>query len=100
MAIKKTDYELTLGRLVCTIGIDRRMDEDRAFHKFIFQCLGRYMNNDWGDTCDEDKDTTLEALKNGERILAVYIFRKTQEAVWIITEADRSVTTILFPDEY
>ncbi len=89
-----------LGQLVVTHGIDDRMNDDSTFRRFIFSALDWYMDADWGDTCKEDKEQNDEALKNGERILAVYIFPKTGDKIWIITEADRSVTTILFPDEY
>lgn len=55
---------------------------------------------DLGDTCDEDKEANNAAIKNDEQILAVYKYPKTEEEIWIITECDRSVTTILFPHEY
>lgn len=93
----KTKFEL--GRVVVTRGIDERM-KDRKFQVFVQTCLGRYMNCDWGDTTENDKRSNNQALKNDERILAVYIYRPTNEAIWIITEWDRSVTTVLFPEEY
>ncbi len=89
-----------LGRLVLTIGVDKKMKEDSSFKNFVQVSLGRYVQCDWGDTCDEDKQTDDVALKNGERILAVYKHEKSGTKIWIITEWDRSVTTILFPDEY
>lgn len=97
---ENSERTLKLGKLVCTVGINDRMKEDTAFHKFIFVSLGKYINCDWGDICAEDKTANDAALISGDRILAVYIFRKTQEKIWIITESDRSVTTILFPSEY
>lgn len=92
--------KLNLGKTVVTRGIDERMDKDPLFGKFVLKSLGRYTNCDWGDTCDEDKKSNEDAVINGERILAVYIYPKTKEKIWIITEWDRSITTILFPDEY
>lgn len=89
-----------LGRLVLTIGVDTKMKEDSLFRDFVQFSLDRYGQCDWGDTCDEDKQTADESLKNGERILAVYGHEKSNTKIWIITEWDRSVTTILFPDEY
>ena len=53
-----------------------------------------------GNTCPDDTKMNDEAVKNGDdRILAVYEDKKYGK-IWIITEWDRSVTTILFPSEY
>lgn len=89
-----------LGQLVLTIGVDTKMKEDTLFRDFVQFSLDRYGQCDWGDTCDEDKQTADESLKNGERILAVYGHKESNTKIWIITEWDRSVTTILFPHEY
>ena len=66
--------------------------------------LNRHVKGDWGDVDDEDKQTNDQALKQGTRLLSAYNddrFPKNGVAtIWIITEADRSATTILFPDEY
>lgn len=61
--------------------------------------LDRHIQGDWGDVDAEDQQANDEALVDGERILSAY---KTLLGVriWIITEADRSSTTILLPDEY
>lgn len=88
------------GEIVVTAAIDRRMEEDADFSLFVGNSFGRYIKCDWGDTCDEDKKTNEDALKNGERLLAVYNYPKTGEKIWIITEWDRSVTTVLFPEDY
>ena len=89
-----------IGKLVATRGIYDRMSSDKKFKTFVDASFDRYINCDWGDTCDEDKELNEDALKNGERILAVYTYPETKEKIWIITEWDRSVTTILFPSEY
>ena len=60
--------------------------------------LRRHMSGDWGDLCDEDKRSNDTAVSNGTRIFSAY---ETEEGkLWIITEADRSVTTFLLPSEY
>lgn len=61
--------------------------------------LQRHMRGDWGDICQEDKHHNNQALIDGERLLSVY---HTPDGVkfWIITEADRSATTVLLPEEY
>lgn len=61
--------------------------------------LQRHAACDWGDCCEEDWDSNLTALCEGTRIFSVYTTNKG-EKVWIITEADRSSTTMLLPMEY
>ena len=91
-----------MGRVVATAGVDERMQKDRIFAAFVSKSLRLYENCDWGQTCKEDKTQNDDAVKNGERILAVYEQAGVREPmkIWIITEWDRSVTTILFPEEY
>lgn len=89
-----------LGALVATASVDERMKTDKGFAAFVQTSLGKYVNCNWGDTCEEDKKTNEDALRDGERLLAVYNYPKTGETIWIITEWDRSATTILFPSEY
>ena len=89
-----------LGQVVVTKGVEEKMKENRSFSVFVQVSIGRYVHRDWGQTCDEDAKVNNRAIQNGERILAVYKQPKTDTTIRIITEADRSVTTILFPDEY
>jgi hypothetical protein len=61
--------------------------------------LARHAAGDWGDLDQGDKTENESALKDGNRILSAY--RLADETrIWVITEADRSVTTILLPEEY
>lgn len=89
-----------LGKTVVTAAIAARIEEDKDFADFVQESFRRYIKCDWGDTCEEDKQTNEDALRDGERLLAVYIYPKTGEKIWIITEWDRSVTTALFPEDY
>jgi hypothetical protein len=89
-----------IGKLVCTKGVSDRFINDSSFIWFLTQSFTKYRNCDWGDTCEEDAKSNDEAVENGERILAVYKMPNTETTIWIITEWDRSVTTILFPNEY
>ena len=74
----------------------------------ILHCLDRHMRLDWGEMDAEDKALNNISLVSGDRIFSAYdIPKDLQDAyplgdnkIWIITEADRSATTILFPDEY
>jgi len=61
--------------------------------------LRRHMSHDWGELSDEDVRENELSLKEGSRLLSAYRTAKGQK-LWIITEADRSSTTILLPDEY
>ena len=61
--------------------------------------LRRHHTGDWGDLCQEDWLTNDGNLRNGGRIVSCYRFGQ-YDALWIITESDRSVTTILLPDDY
>ncbi|MCL2194353.1 MAG: hypothetical protein FWB76_00160 [Oscillospiraceae bacterium] len=94
--------ELTLGRLVATAMVAELAAENHDFSKHVWQSLTRYLNFDWGDLCDEDKDLNRIALgPDGGRIFAAYDHPDHEDwRIWIITEADRSVTTVLFPCEY
>ncbi len=92
--------DLKIGRLVATARVDERMKADKDFKKFVYASFDAYIHYDWGSLCDEDKEFNKKAIENDERVLAEYIYPKTGEKIWIITEWDRSVTTVLFPDEY
>lgn len=65
---------------------------------FVTSCLDRHFTGDWGEVCEEDKRTNDAALDNGARVLSCYSLRGSR--LWIITEADRSSTTVLTPEEY
>mgnify|MGYP006916355692 CR=1 FL=1 len=96
-----TDGLFPIGVLVATTNIAQRMDTDHSFSKFVEVAFNRFWNGDWGDMCDEDKFWNIFSLKRDcGRLHGTYIYSETGETIWIITEADRSVTTILFPSEY
>lgn len=63
-----------------------------------FDYLARHATGDWGDLCAFDRRQNEIALRDGHRVLSSY--DAPAGRVWIITEADRSVTTILLPEEY
>ena len=84
------------GQVVSTPGALAALAES-AQHPGDF--LSRHLSGDWGELCEEDKQTNQEALEQGLRLLSAY--RTTAGSkLWIITEADRSVTTLLLPEEY
>jgi hypothetical protein len=93
------------GQLCYTPGA---LDVMQRYHVSPFQLIARHVAGDWGDVCPEDAQTNEEALQKGLRIFSVYVLPPplsegetlVAAKIWIITEADRSVTTILLPEEY
>jgi len=61
--------------------------------------LCRHGSCDWGEVCAEDAKSNEDALQTGCRVLSAYADRKGIK-FWIITEADRSATTVLLPEDY
>ena len=90
--------KFNLGQAVMTRGIAEEMKQSTEFAKFVNNSFIRHANGDWGDLGEEDKQANEDALKYGDRLFSAYI--KEDWKIWIITEWDRSVTTILFPSEY
>ena len=86
---------LSLGRTVATPGA---IDALAAAKVSPLALLARHAAGDWGVVCDDDAALNNDALIHGDRIMSVYVVGDSK--VWIITEADRSVTTILLPSEY
>ena len=91
----------TIGQLVATRGVHDLMQENPDFNHFAQSAFLKYRRCDWGDTCESDKAQNDSAVINGERILAEYRHPEHPDwRLWIITEWDRSSTTLLFPSEY
>ena len=74
---------------------------------YMQKCLARHLTGDWGNVSDDDKQENELALSEGLRILSAYRIDPAkpcegfgENTLWIITEADRSATTLLLPDEY
>ena len=92
------------GQIVATRGVYDLAAENTEFATFMRKSLDRHVKGDWGDLDDEDKQANDQALKRGTRLLSAYNDARFPghgvSTIWIITEADRSATTILFPDEY
>jgi hypothetical protein len=86
---------LPLGRVVATPGALKLLSE---MGEDPFGYIARHAAGDWGELCAFDRHQNEIALRDGYRVLSSYPVGR--ECVWIITEADRSVTTILLPEEY
>lgn len=63
------------------------------------ELLARHQSGDWGEVDGEDAAANDRSVKDGSRILSAYTL-KSGVKVWVISESDRSATTILLPDEY
>lgn len=90
------ERKFPLGQVVSTPGVLdalARADQD----PWVF--IGRHMNGDWGEVDEHDRRENEISLREGCRILSAYTLSDGTK-IWIITEADRSVTTILLPEEY
>ncbi len=86
---------LPLGRVLATPGALKVLGESGG-HPFDY--LARHAAGDWGELCAFDRRQNEIALRDGYRVLSSYPVG--EKSVWIITEANRSVTTILLPEEY
>ncbi len=86
----------SLGLVVATPGALAALEEagDDSFYY-----LARHVMGNWGEVCEEDGEANDRALSEGTRILSAF---RTSRGVrlWIVTEADRSATTLLLPEEY
>jgi hypothetical protein len=86
---------LPLGRVMATPGALKLLSE---IGEDPFGYIARHAAGDWGDLCTFDCRQNEMALREGYRIFSSYPVGR--EHVWVITEADRSITTILLPEEY
>lgn len=85
-----------LGETVATPGALEKLEKANVSP---LRLLGRHQLGDWGDLCQDDRQENELSLKEGFRLLSVYKL-ETGAKIWVITEADRSVTTLLLPEEY
>lgn len=97
MATAATFPRFKMGRVLATPGALRAI-EGSAGKVSVGVLLSRHVTGDWGDLNDHDKQANEDALTNGDRILSAYVVGGVK--FWVITEADRSSTTILLPEEY
>lgn len=86
----------SLGKVYLTIGAREVLEES---NQTADEFLSRHQKGDWGNVCKDDADENDLSLREGFRILSSYKTSK-DEKLWIITEADRSSTTLLLPSEY
>ncbi|MFZ1011112.1 MAG: hypothetical protein WAN65_30010 [Candidatus Sulfotelmatobacter sp.] len=83
----------SLGQMAVTANASLRLSTEE-----VLTAVRRHASGDWGDLCPEDTLSNDTALHNGGRLFSAY--GQGEERFWIITEADRSVTTVLLPQDY
>jgi hypothetical protein len=86
----------TLGQIVGTPGALEALKQ--ADQQFV-ELIARHVTGDWGEVPDEDKAENEFSLEHGLRLMSAYTLNNGVK-VWVITEQDRSATTILLPEEY
>ncbi len=95
------DQLFPLGRIVMTSNLQGQLQEADPEHwqEELKGFIDRHVSGDWGDLGEEDKQENDLSVEQGFRIFSAYVtsygFR-----VWVITEADRSCTTCLLPEDY
>jgi len=94
--MKGTEARFPLGRVVSTPGAKDAFDRTGTDVRAL---LKRHRRGDWGDVPEEDAQENEYSVSRNLRIMSVYILSDGTK-VWLITEADRSVTTFLLPSEY
>lgn len=109
---KMSVSKFNTGQIVSTKGVSEMCEAHEKMNRFIADSMKRHIQGDWGDLDQEDKDANDEALSCpldkikdwGDRILSAYNFEQLpgirDTKIYILTEGDRSVTTIYFPSEH
>lgn len=85
-----------LGRCLMTPGAATAFTEA---NENLFDYLRRHVTGDWGDLDEDDREMNERALQEGLRLMSAYHL-STGVKIWVITEWDRSCTTLLIPSEY
>ena len=93
MSVITVNPRFNPGRLMIT-----RNAKNALPRREVDAAINRHLSGDWGDVCQSDWQRNEQALRDGHRLLSVY---QTQagEKFWIITESDRSTTTVLLPSD-
>ena len=93
MSVITVNPRFNPGRLMIT-----RNAKNALPRRAVDAAINRHLSGDWGDVCQSDWQRNEQALRDGDRLLSVY---QTQagEKFWIITESDRSTTTVLLPSD-
>ena len=94
--LNESAFLFPLGKVYQTVGARETLNES---NEDAFNFLEKHQTGNWGELCEDDKKENELSVKEGFRIFSSYKTTKG-EKIWIITEADRSSTTVLLPSEY
>lgn len=86
------------GKFVLTSRVNDLISADKVFSKFVLESIRRHLKGDWGEMDPGGIKANERALEDGSRLFSAYTTGPAK--IWIITESDRSATTVSFPDEY
>lgn len=86
-----------VGQTVATPGALQLMNDNGINPSTL---IYRHLQGDYGDLCPEDIKANQDALRTGSRIFSSYVINDQNDKIWLITEADRTLTTLLLPEEY
>lgn len=89
-----------LGGIYLTKNVFDECHSNAHFHDFVKGSIRRHSTGDWGDISDNDKRENDYSIDRSLRIFSAFNHIESGLKIWIITEADRSVTTVLYPDDY
>lgn len=95
LGVKEGTPKFSLGHVIITTELAHVIPDDKEIQEFLF----RHVTGDWGDLEQADKEANDHDLEIGERLVSAYHL-KSGEKIYIITEHDRSVTTILLAEQY
>jgi hypothetical protein len=88
----------SLGQTVMTASIHHLISSGKLHPLAPNLCINRHVRCDWAECEAEDADLNAQALRDGERIVSWYTVNGIK--LMIVTEADRSSTTVLLPEDY
>jgi hypothetical protein len=110
VVIITNNARFAVGQLAATPGALALLEQHNIG---VAALVNRHIHSSWGDVCAEDADSNELAIEHGNRVMSVYRLVDAQQlastpvakrndlpTVWVITESDRSVTTLLLPSEY
>ena len=94
----------SVGKVVWTQSINNMVAEDKQFGKEVLIALMRFLEKDWGDLCEEDKQTNEDALQHPDDLYLLGAYKTCKGKIYIITNrisetAGDNATTICFPSE-
>lgn len=92
---------LELGQVVITRGVATSIEQNPAFAGFVVSAIRRHQKCDWSELDSEDQQENELSVEQGYRVISAFtIPNNDDKKLWVITEANRTLTTVLYPEEY